>query len=76
MIKRCYAVVHKSRATGMIMHIHAVCNSKEEAQKCADNANVWYGEGHPMTPLVVYGNDVLVDPPAFPVEAFEKAFPK
>jgi len=66
-IDRSYVVVKKSQA-GMIMMVLASFDDGKKAQEWADNANEWYGEGHPLTPLVVVG-DVLIEPPLFPVQA-------
>jgi hypothetical protein len=68
MIPRCYLVVRKSR-DGNLLHVFAVWMDRESAQACADNANEWYGNLHPLTPLTVLGNDALFEPKPFPVEA-------
>ncbi len=65
MIPRYSAVVKRNRA-GDIMMIFALFPTREEAAACAENANQWYGEDHPLTPLTVTG-DVLFQPPPFPV---------
>ncbi len=61
-----YAAVVKRDNKGKIMHIFAVLPTVEAAHACAENANQWYGEGHPLYPLEVY-RDVLLNPPPFPV---------
>lgn len=47
------------------MTVYAVCDDADKAHATAENANRWYGESHPMTPLTVY-QDVLLNPPPFP----------
>jgi hypothetical protein len=74
-IPRYTAVVKRREYDGMIMHVYAIFDDSAAAQACADNANAWYGEDHPLTPLTIY-TDVLFEPRPFPVEAFNKAFPK
>ena len=69
MIPRCYSVVKKRRNDGMVMMILAVFMDKDEAYKWAENANEWYGEDHPLTPLTVQDNDTWFEPRPFPVEA-------
>ncbi len=69
MIARCFPVVKRRRSDGMIMMILAVFDEREKADAFAANANEWYGEDHPMTPLTVDTGDVLRSPPLFPVEA-------
>jgi hypothetical protein len=69
-ISRSFVVVKKTRA-GMIMSVVASFDDEEKAREWADNANEWYGEDHPLTPLVVVG-DVLIEPPLFPVEAMRR----
>lgn len=64
-IPRCYAVVKKDYR-GMIMNVFAVWMDKDAAYECARNANQWYGEDHPLTPLEVCGHDSLFEPPPFP----------
>lgn len=63
-IPRMAAVVKRNRA-GDIMTVYAVCDDADKAHATAENANRWYGESHPMTPLTVY-QDVLLNPPPFP----------
>ncbi len=70
MIGRSFAVVKKTRA-GMIMSVVASFDDGEKARAWAANANEWYGEDHPLTPLVVVG-DVLIEPPLFPVERLRR----
>jgi hypothetical protein len=65
MIERYHAVVKRSQA-GYIMSILAVFPTVVEAYAYAENANQWYGEKHPMTPLTV-AKDVLFSPSLFPV---------
>jgi hypothetical protein len=72
-IPRCASVVKKD-VRGNIMMIFANCDNAAKAQEVADNANAWYGEDHPMTPLVVVSG-ILFEPPPFPVEKLRKAFP-
>lgn len=74
MIPRCYPVVKRAQ-NGMIMHVFAVFMDKEAAHKAAENANQWYGEGHPLTPLVVLLNDALFEPPPFPDMQVAKGAP-
>lgn len=69
MIARCFPVVKRRKSDGMIMMVFAVFDSHEEADAFAANANEWYGEHHPLTPLTVDMGDVLRSPPLFPVEA-------
>lgn len=76
MIPRCWIVAKKRRSDHMIMHIFAVFMDREKADACAKNANAWYGEDHPLTPLEVLSNDALFEPPPFPVKAFNGAFPE
>lgn len=64
-IERCHAVVKKNRA-GDIMHVFAVFMDRDKAAAFAGNANRWYGEDHPLTPLVVCGHDTLFEPRPFP----------
>lgn len=61
-----YSAVVKRNQAGYIMMVFAVCPTSEEAHACAENANQWYGEDHPLTPLVVV-DDVLFSPRPFPV---------
>lgn len=68
MISRCYPVV-KTRRDGTVMMVLAVFMDKDEAHKWAENANDWYGEDHPLTPLTVGHFDTLFEPRPFPVEA-------
>lgn len=65
MIQRCYAVVKKNRA-GDIMHVFSVWMDRDAAHESARNANQWYGEDHPLTPLVVCGHDSFFEPKPFP----------
>ena len=61
----------------MIMMVMAVFMDKDEAYAWAANANEWYGEDHPLTPLTVDTSDTLFEPRPFPVEALRpKAPPK
>lgn len=64
-IPRCHAVV-KRRMDGMIIHIFAVFMDADAAYAFAENANRWYGEFHPLTPLTVESSDILFEPPLFP----------
>lgn len=62
-----YSAVVKRTRTGGILTVFAIWPTSTEAQACADNANRWYGEDHPLTPLTVV-DDVLFCPPPFPEE--------
>ena len=64
-IPRAYAVVSKT-TSGFILQILAVFGDNKTAQEWADNANQWYGEDHPLTPLTVVG-DILDEPRQFPI---------
>lgn len=64
-IPRCYAVVKKDNR-GMIMQIFSVWMDHTAAYESARNANQWYGEGHPLTPLEVVDHDTLFEPRPFP----------
>lgn len=75
MTTKCYLVV-KHNYAGMIMTVLAVFKDKDQAHAWKDNVNHWYGEGHPLVPLAVVDQSTLFEPNLFPVEAFEKAFPK
>lgn len=66
-IPRNSAVVKRNQA-GYIMNVLAVFPTSEEAWNWAKNANEWYGEEHPLTPLTVVDN-ILSSPSKFPVEA-------
>lgn len=63
MIKRVHAVGKKSNH---LTHVVAVFDDREAAHSWAASANRWYGEGHPLTPLVVMSSDVLHNPKNFP----------
>lgn len=69
MAKNCWAIVKRqSGGNRLIMQVFAVCTgTKEEAHAITDNANAWYGEDHPLTPLTVEMLPVLLDPRPFPV---------
>lgn len=69
MTPRCSLVVHKDQSR-RIMTVVAVFTNSNEAQAWADNANEWYGEDHPITPLEVEPVEALSAPPLFPVGAF------
>lgn len=61
-----YPVV-KRNVSGNIMHVFAVCTTLEKAEACATNANAWYGDEHPLTPLVALNDDTcFLDPKPFP----------
>ena len=64
--KNCFPVVKKDRG-GNIMMVFAVCSTLEGAEACAANANQWYGEDHPLTPLVALNyTTCFFDPKPFP----------
>jgi hypothetical protein len=71
-IPRGYAVVKKRRTDGMVMMIFGFFRDRDAAYAYCANANEWYGEGHPLTPLEVIG-DILIEPRLFPVESLRRA---
>lgn len=60
-----YTAVVKRDTSGRIMMVYAIFPTAKEAQACAENANRWYGDGHPLTPLTTQ-QDVLFCPKPFP----------
>lgn len=64
------AIVVKRNQAGYIMSVIATFPTREAAEEWAENANQWYGEDHPLTPLTVT-TDVLASPPLFPVKALQ-----
>lgn len=72
MTTRLYIVGKKARhQSGMDIPV-AAFPSREAGALWAENANAWYGEDHPLTPLTVWSNDILLEPSPFPVEALRK----
>lgn len=63
MIPRLFVVGNNSKYVPMVLAAFA---DKATAQTWCDSANRWYGEGHPLTPLKVWPNDVLYEPKPFP----------
>lgn len=63
------AVGHRRKSDHMVMSIIAVFSDKDEAQTWANNANEWYGSDHPMYPLTIVADNLLIAPRPFPVEA-------
>ena len=64
-IQRCHAVVKKN-INGEIMQVFAIFMDRDKAFDFAGNANRWYGEDHPLTPLEVCGHDSFFEPRPFP----------
>lgn len=65
-------IVGKMTKMGVPMHIFAVFREREAAAACCENANEWYGEDHPLTPLTVWINTALFEPKPFPVQALRR----
>lgn len=64
---RCWPVV-RQKQSGEPLMVYAVCSTEEKAQACADNANQYYGDGHPMYPLVVDTSRPMFDPRPLPTQ--------
>lgn len=55
------------KGSGSFSHVIAVFDTRDLAVAWAENANAWYGEDHPLTPLTVWnGEEVFINPKPFP----------
>jgi hypothetical protein len=62
--------VGKRRASDhMIMSIIAVFSDRKEAEAWMQSANEWYGKDHPLWPLQIVADNLLIGPNPFPVAA-------
>lgn len=51
----------------------AVFHDRKAAEAWAASASAWYGEGHPLYPLTVWGHTVQLDPTPFPAPAADES---
>lgn len=54
------------KGLGNFSHVIAVFDTRDLAVAWAENANAWYGEDHPLTPLTVWPDEVFINPKLFP----------